>query len=72
MQCKWQDVKRIKTGHWLGDALFLQRAEQTGFPELSINLNPPQIHLSSLAGRKDGGLKDDLRQYASQLFIKQS
>ena len=71
MHCKWEDVNRINKAHWFGDTLFLQRADQIGHPEFSINLGPPKIHLSSLVGWEKGGLKDDLRQYAPQLFLNQ-
>ena len=70
IRCKWEDVICIKKSRWFGDALYLQRAEQAGFLEFSINLSPPQIHLSSFVGWQDGGLEDDLRQYVPQLFRK--
>jgi len=72
VRCKWEDVKRINIDSLFGDTLHLQRAEQIGFPEFTLNLSPPQIHLSSLVGWKEGELKDDLRQYAPQLFNQQS
>ena len=68
MRCKWEDVKCINRGRWLGDALYLRRAEQVGFPEFTFNLTAPQIHLSSLVGWSEGGLSEDLRRHAPQLF----
>jgi hypothetical protein len=70
IRCKWEDVRCIKSDPWLGDVLLLQRADPIGFPEFSIFLNPLQVHLSSLVGWAEGGLKDDLRYYAPQLFRK--
>jgi hypothetical protein len=72
LRCKWQDVDRINKGRWLGDTLYLQRAEYIGYQEFSINIGSPQIYLSSLAGWPDGGLIDEFQQYAPQLFMKQS
>jgi hypothetical protein len=69
MRCQWQDVNRINQGRWLGDALYLHRAKQIGFPEFSIILNSPQIYLSNLVGWKDGQLKGELRKHAPQLFM---
>jgi hypothetical protein len=68
LRCAWEDIKRIEKGRWLGDALYLQRAEQVGLPEFSVNLGTPQIPLSSLVGWSQGGLQDDLREHAPQLF----
>jgi len=68
LRCKWDDVQRINRGRWLGDTLYLKYAEEIGFSEFSVNLGQRQIHLSSLVGWPDGGLEDDLRQYAPQLF----
>jgi len=70
IRCKWEDIKGIKFGYWLGDVLLLQRADQIGFPEFSISLSPIQVHLSSLVGWTEGGLRDDLCQNAPQLFEK--
>lgn len=68
IRCKWEDVKCIKKRRWFGDVLYLHRAEEFGFAEFSINLSPPQIHLSSLVGWQDGELENDLRHYAPRLF----
>jgi hypothetical protein len=71
MRCKWQDVKRINWDRWLGDALYLHSAEHIGYLEFSKRLGSPQIHLGSLAGWAEGGLKVELRRYAPQLFTDQ-
>ncbi|MDH5507071.1 MAG: hypothetical protein OEZ02_07595, partial [Anaerolineae bacterium] len=68
LRCGWDDVKRIKKGGLFGDVLFLHRAEKTGFLEFAMQLTQYQVHLSSLNGWPDGGLEDDLRKFAPQLF----
>jgi hypothetical protein len=68
MRCKWENVKGIQKGRWLGDVLYLQHAEEIGFLEFSIKPSQQQIHLSSLSGWPDGGLEDDLRRYVPRLF----
>ena len=68
LRCTWEDVNYIKRGGWLGDILFLHRAEKIGALEFELLLGKLQVHLSSLEGWPDGGLKDDLRKYAPQLF----
>jgi len=72
LRCKWEDIQCLKKSRWLGDVLYLQRAEAFGFLEFSMKLSPPQIHLSSLIGWQDGGLEDDLQHYVPQLFRKSS
>ena len=67
-RCSWEDVKRINRGRWFGDALILERADQIGIREFSINLGNPQVHLSSLKGWKNGRLEADLRRYHPKLF----
>jgi len=64
----WGDLKSLHRGRLLGDALYLQPTEAIGFPEFAIMLGQPQIHLSSLMGWPDGGLEDELRKFAPQLF----
>ena len=71
IRCKWQDVKRINWGRWLGDALYLHRAECIGYLEISPMLGSLQFHLSNLVGWAEGELKDELRRYAPQLFADQ-
>lgn len=66
--CGWDDISHLKSGRWLGDVLYLKRAEQQGYLEFTIRLGQPQIHLSSLVGWSDGQLAADLRQNAPQLF----
>ena len=72
IKCSWDDVMRINKGRWLGDALFLERADYVGLLEFSINLGNPQIHLSSLRGWKMGGLQADFRKFRPQLFENSS
>ena len=64
----WGDLQSLHRGRLLGDALYLQPTEKIGFLEFAIVLGQPQIHLSSLEGWPDGGLEDELREYAPQLF----
>ena len=67
-RCKWENTVRINFGRWLGDALFIERKDEIGFPEFSLNTRYQQIHLSSLMGWKEGDLEKDLRKYAPHLF----
>jgi len=69
IRCKWNDVKEIKNNPLFGVTLYLHRAEQIGMPEFSINIQTPQIHLSSLVGWADGRLKEDLQKHLPQLNI---
>jgi hypothetical protein len=71
MRCEWDDVKNIKKGRLLGDVLTLERVEGIGIGEFAITIGSPQIHLSSLVGWPHGGLEEDLRKYAPQLFKSQ-
>lgn len=69
-RCQWEHLQCIKRSRWFGDALYLRKAEEIGFPEFSINLSAKQIHLSSLVGWPDGGLEEEIRHYAPALFRK--
>jgi hypothetical protein len=68
IHCSWESVQRIHNSRWFGSSLHLQRAEEIGFPEFSVNLSPQQIHLNGLVGWSDGSLENDLRQFAPHLF----
>lgn len=68
IRCEWKDLQFIKRHRFLGDTLIVKGAEEIGFAEFSMNLSHQTIHLSSLAGWPDGGLEDDLRNFAPRLF----
>lgn len=70
MRFNWDDIKRIKKSPLVGDILFFERVEESD-PGFIIFIGAPQIHLNSLVGWPDGGLEEDLRKYAPQLFEPQ-
>ncbi len=82
LQCTWEDVKDLgimRGAYWHRTFLNLKDAQLSGLGFLAklegVNLGQPlwprgkySIHLSGLEGWPEGGLADDLRQYAPHVF----